>query len=330
MMNLRATAYFAALTAMHTYARDLATPDSWSLLIRQTDTFHQQGKLVDAERSGRMALLAARGADSDERLPITHAVLASVYRDQGRCSESRTHYARAAALYQKQLNPRPKYVFNAIVGLIGEACECDDVAGAQRLFRLYAPQLHQYRSDITDDAKMAAIQGGIDRGQKHYAAAEQEFRQAIGLLAQGADSHAGDIAELRSNIALMVGLQGRPEHGIEEMERAIVQMEAISPRYSTLPAALNNMGNLLAQTGRLKEAGQMFQRAVSLAVDLFGEENRRTAMIMMNYAVVLRSNQQEEAAAVLQAKAQKLYQQSMRREGVVDVKELEAASMRPR
>jgi len=50
----------------------------------------------------------------------------------------------------------------------------------------------------------------------------------------------------------------------------------------------------------------------------------------MNYAVVLRSNQQEEAAAVLQAKAQKLYQQSMRREGVVDVKELEAASMRPR
>jgi len=33
---------------------------------------------------------------------------------------------------------------------------------------------------------------------------------------------------------------------------------------------------------------------------------------------------------VMQTKAQKLYQQSMRREGVVDVKELEAAPMRPK
>jgi len=329
-MNLRATAIFVTLTAMHAYARDLGVPDSWSLLIRQTDTLHQQGKLADAERSGRLALIAASGVDSDERLPITHAILASVYRDQGRCAETRVHYARAAALYQKQLHPKPKYVFSAIVGLIGEACECDDFAGAQNLFRLYAAQLRQYRSDVSDDAKIAAIQGGIDRGQKHYAAAEQQFRQAIGLLTNAGNTNSGDLAELRSNLALMVGLQGRPEQGIDEMERAIVQMEAISPRYSTLPAAYNNMGNLLAQAGRLQDASRTFQRAVSLAVDLFGEENRRTAMIMMNYAVLLRSNEQEEAAAVMQTKAQKLYQQSMRREGVVDVKELEAAPMRPK
>ena len=123
LAHLAIFAIFVTLTAMHAYARDLGVPDSWSLLIRQTDTLHQQGKLADAERSGRLALIAASGVDSDERLPITHAILASVYRDQGRCAETRVHYARAAALYQKQLHPKPKYVFSAIVGLIGEACE---------------------------------------------------------------------------------------------------------------------------------------------------------------------------------------------------------------
>jgi hypothetical protein len=121
--------------------------------VQRADTFHVQLKLADAERSGRQALAAANAVGaSDARLPLMYAVLASIYRDQGRCPDSRTSYSRAIALYEKQVNPNPKYVFRAIAGLMDAACECDDFAAAQRLFRVYSAQLQKYRTGLSDDA----------------------------------------------------------------------------------------------------------------------------------------------------------------------------------
>ena len=115
-------------------AIDSKLPDSWDLLIRQTDELHREGKLAEAERAARMALLAANAfRPVDERLPVTHGILASVYRDQGRCSEARVNYARAAALYKKQANPNRRREFTAIADLIDTACECDDFSGARKL-----------------------------------------------------------------------------------------------------------------------------------------------------------------------------------------------------
>jgi tetratricopeptide (TPR) repeat protein len=316
--------------ATHLYAIDAAPPDSWSVLIQQADTFHVQLKLPDAERSGQQALAAANAAGaSDARLPLTYAVLASIYRDQGRCSDSRGSYSRAIALYEKQVHPNPKYAFRAIAGLLDAACECDDFAAAQRLFHVYNAQLQKYRSDRSDDAWILEIQAGIARGQKHYAVAEQGFRSAIALLEENEPGNLGDIVELRNNMALMVGRQGRTREGLKELELAVSQMEIISPRFITLPSALNNMGSLLTQLGNTQEASLVFQRALTLAIDLYGEDNRRTATIMMNYAAVLRTNKDERAAA-LQEKAQKAYREFRRRDSqTVDVGDLQAARRTP-
>ena len=277
---------------------------------------------------GAIIKTSATGA-SDARLPLTYAVLASIYRDQGRCSDSRASYSRAIALYEKQVNPNPKYVFRAIAGLIDAAGECDDFAAAQRLFRVYSAQLQKYRSNLSDDAWILEIQAGIARGQKRYAVAEQGFRSAIALLEENEPGNLGDIAELRNNMALMVGRQGRIREGLKELELAVSRMEAISPRFITLPSALNNEGNLLAQLGRTQEASLVFERALTLAIDLYGEDNRRTAMIMLNYASVLRTNKDERAAG-LQEKAQKAYREAIRRDfQTVDVRDLQAARRTP-
>ncbi len=168
-----------------------------------------QRKFADAERSGRQALAAANATGaSDARQPLTYAVLASIYREQGRCTDARASYARAIALYEKQLNPNPKYVFTAIAGLMGAAVECDDFAAAQRLFRIYRAESQEYRSDVSDDALVLVIQAGIARGQKRYALAEQWYRRAIALLEENGPRNPGDLAGLRNNMALMVGLQG--------------------------------------------------------------------------------------------------------------------------
>jgi tetratricopeptide (TPR) repeat protein len=121
----------------------------------------------------------------------------------------------------------------------------------------------------------------------------------------------------------MVGLQGRTREGLKELGLAVSQMETVSPRFKTLPSALNNMGNLLARMGSTQEAGRMFQRALTLATDLYGEENRRTAMIMLNYAAILRSTNDQQGAAELEAKARNAYRESTRRDAqTVDVRDL--------
>ena len=326
LLNLTVINLCMVSAATHLYAIDSAPLDLWSFQIQQADTFHMQQKLADAERSGRQALAAANATGaSDARLPLTYAVLASIYRDQGRCTDARASYSRAIALYEKQVHPNPKYAFSAIAGLLDAACECDDFTAAQRLFRVYSAQLQKYRFDRSDDAWILEIQAGIARGQKRYSVAEQGFRRAIALLEENEPGNLGDIVELRNNMALMVGRQGRTREGLKELELAVSQMETISPRFNTLPSALNNMGVLLNQLGRTQEASLVFERALTLAIDLYGEDNRRTAMIMLNYAAVLRTNNDERAAA-LQEKAQNAYRASIRRDSqTVDVRDLQAA-----
>ncbi len=252
LLNLTVINFCMVSAATHLYAIDPARPDSWSALIQQADTFHVQLKLTDAERSGRQALAAANVAGvSDARLPLTYAVLASIYRDQGRCSDSRASYSRAIALYEKQVNPSPKYVFRAIAGVMDAACECDDFAAAQRLFSVYSAQLQKYRTGPSDDAWILEIQAGIARGQKHYAIAEQEFRRAIKLFwRKNEPGNLGDIVELRNNVALMVGRQGRLGEGLKELELAVSQMEAISPRFFTLAICIEQYWELTHPTGQ--------------------------------------------------------------------------------
>jgi tetratricopeptide (TPR) repeat protein len=330
LLNLTVINLCLVSAATHLYGIDPAPPDSWSVLIQQADTFHVQLKLADAERSGRQALAAANATASDARLPLTYAVLASIYRDQGRCSDSRASYSLAIALYEKQVNPSPRYVFRAIVGLIDAACECDDFTAAERLFRVYSAQLQKYRTGLSDDAWILEIQAGIARGQKGYAVAEQGFRRAIAVLEENEPGSLGDIVELRNNMAMMVGRQGRTREALKELELVVSQMETISPRFITLPSAMNNVGVLLNQLGSTQEASLVFERALTLAIDLYGEDNRRTAMIMLNYAAVLRTNKEDERAAALQEKAQNAYRASIRRDSqTVDVRDLQAARRTP-
>ena len=97
------------------------------------------------------------------------------------------------------------------------------------------------------------------------------------------------------------------------MERAVADMEGVSVRYISLPAALNNMGTMLAELGRVQEAGPAFRRVVDVAAHLYAEDSRKTALITMNYAAM-----------------QVAYQRSVKRDAqVVDVRELAAERKGP-
>jgi tetratricopeptide (TPR) repeat protein len=323
-MSIRNVGLFFILAATPLFASDPGDNNSWSTWIGRADSLHRYGQFAEAAESGKRALAMAKSfGPSDSRRALSHYVLGSVYRDWGHCAEARANYTHAVALFEKQPDANSRYAFNAIASLIYTAGECEDFDGAEKLYRAHSAGLRRYRSGPFDDAKVLAIEAGISRGRKRYAEAEDYFRRALQLLEATSGSKVADIAEIRSSMALMMSHEGHYLESLAESERAIAALESVSPRYITLPAALNNAAYTLAQLERTEESAQMYRRALDLARDLFGEDNRNTAEIMMNYAVVLKRSKESPAAEALEKRGTDTYRRSLRRDTqTVDVEEL--------
>lgn len=304
-----------------------AGPDNnkpWSYWIRRADALHQQGDFAQSIEAGQHALKIARDSDrSEAHVALSYMVLGSVYRDWGRCSDANNNYLRAVTLFEKLPKPNAGYAFSAIVGLINTASECEQYRAAEKLYHAHSAALERFRAGPLDDAKILSIQGGIARGKKRFAEAEDYFRRALQLMERTPGATLADLAETRSCMALMLDHQGRHEEALAESQRAIADLETASPRSVMLPAALNNAGCVLMELQRWDEAERLYQRALQLARELFGEDNRNTAEIMLNYSLALRKNKELPAAESLKQKGIESYRRSLMHDNqTVDVKDL--------
>ena len=298
-------------------------PKSWTTWIKRAAEQHRENKLAEAAESGKQALSVARAfGPTDIRVAATHYMLGSIYHDAGRCGEARANYERAVDIFEKRPHPEPRYIFNAVVALVIQASECDDLKSAEKLYRKYAAQLERYRTRPGDDAKLLSVQASIFRAKKRYAEAEDCLRRAIQILEGTPGTQPVEISQLRSSLAVMMSSQGRHEEALTQSRRAVEGLESVSPRYISLPAALNNQACILVQLGRREEASKVYLHALDLARQVYGEDSRSTAMIMLNYASLLRENN-ESASDVMREKGAETYRRSLFNDRqIVDVREL--------
>ncbi len=322
-MSLRTIALFVLMVSPHLRAADLNVDSQWDTWTRQANSLHRQGNLADAVESGKRALALAKNFDpSDYRLAASYYLVGFIYHDWGHCTEAGANYRRAVELWEKYPG-KPRYVFNSIVSLITETTECESVAAAQRLFRSYRAALQRYSSGPSDDAILLSIQGGFARRRKHYAEAEELYRQAIEILERDPGIRPTEIAEIRCNRAVALSFLHRYEESLAESQRAIARLEAVNPHFPNLPSALNNEACTLLYLGRKEESGKVYRRALDLARELFGEDNRNTAKIMLNYAALLRKSDNPLEADALKQKGLDVYRRSLLKDArTVDVSEL--------
>lgn len=285
---------------------------SWETWVRSTQVLHRQYKFPEAVDSAKKALAELnKSGSSDARLPATLYLLGGIYREWGHCGEARSHYARAVAIWEKQTNVKPGLVFSALVSLISEAAECDDFAAAEKLFRIHKAALQQYRSGPLDDAKIFALHANNAQGRRKYAEAEGFYRRSLEILEHYPNAKPADIAEIRNSMAVMIGRQGRLAESLKESERSVALFANIDSRHPSSVAALNNLACTLFELGRKEESERVYQRAADLAMQLFGEDNRVTARIMMNYAVLLRDKKEMPAADALKKRGMDAYRRSI-------------------
>lgn len=299
--------------------REIAGSD-WETWAVRADQLNQDHRFAEAAQAAKHALAATRDSDpNSSRRAISYQVLGGVYRSWGRCPEARAYLARAVDTYKRQPNPDPLLVFNALTSLIGETIACDAHAGS-RLVRDYYQDLQQYRSGPRDDARILLLQAGASSVRGQYAEAEGYMHQAIDKIRQVPGAPRTDIAELTQIRAATLWHLGRYQESLAQAQAAIDLFQGDDAHYISLPMALNVAAMALFSLGRKEESAQVYERALGLAKEIFGEEDRVTGLLQVNYAQVLRSLKRSAEAKAMKREGSDAYRRaSLRDDRIIDV-----------
>ena len=299
--------------------------DDWDAVTHIAQMQFKQMKLAEAAQSSKRALqIAKRSGPSDDHVGINYFQLGNIYREWGHCTDARTNFSHAIAVWEKQPAPNHKYVFNTVISLLDSMSECEDCKGVEKTFREYEAKLEAFQSGPVDQAALLALRGTVSRTRKNYGQAEIFYRRAIELEERTPAISPLEIEQERSNLAMVVDKQGRHAEALAEEEQVIAFFEQNGVlRPATLAGSLNNAACALADLGRTAESERMFERAVTLAQNAFGEDTRFTAKIILNYARVLRENKEGPAAEAWQKRGVETFRRALLRDNAtVDLRDL--------
>ena len=319
-MKFQAIAIGLAAAAVSLQAEEPASNAVWTATILRAEQQLKQGNFAEAAETGKKALIMARRfGPSDERLSSNYHLLGLIYREWRHCAEARSNFLHALAVERTASNANPRWVYNSVTGLLTTLCECDDPRGAEKLLRNYESYLH-YGSGPLDDAKLLSIRAILATNRKDYTRAEALLRQAIEIMER--EKAMSDAMAERGSLATVLYREGRSAESLAESEQAIEYLERKAPEHPALLVAINNAACALGELGRTDEAARMFQRAMAAAENLYGEDNRVTAKIMLSYASLLRENKRS-GAIEMQKRGAEAFRRSLRQDtATVDVEEL--------
>lgn len=325
-MRLPVIATFTAFAVCRLNASEGVPADGeWSAAIKIAQMRLAEHRFAAAAEAAKQALgIAKRFGPTDTRVGVTYFEAGKIYQELGHCAESRLSFSHAADVFRKQPNPRPKYVFNSLISSLDVMCECEQYQAAAKKFREILPELESYRSDETDDRQLLGARGMIARALKHYREAETYYRQEIALLEKSPETNKLKIAQERVNLAMVLGQLGQHQESLAESQRVIDSLGDHADLYpATFAGALNNAACALADLGRQEEAQRTFERALQVSKDVYGEDHRFTARVLLNYSRLLREMKETPEAEAMQRRGVAAYRHAMLRDtSTVDVLDL--------
>jgi len=86
--------------------------------------------------------------------------------------------------------------------------------------------------------------------------------------------------------------------------------------HPSLVASLNNLATTYVKMGRLKDASTPYQRAIAVCRDTLGEDHLDYAIVLKNYAVVLRKLGRKCEAMKIESQGREIQRAINRRNGV--------------
>ena len=294
------------LTAVSTlYAAGAA----WDQHFSKGENLERQGQHAAAGREFQAALAEAEQLDpSDASLPLTLHNLGTVARELGSYPEAERYYQRAVSIWETRHRESPTQLavtlqnlgaLNMVWGRLSRAETFYRRAYELRLQSL-GPNHPHVGASLHGMAELAAA-------RHRYPQADDLYRQAAAVLqaAYGPDSLR--VADVWHNWGyLCKEMQHRDPEARTMLDRAAAIYEKTVPDHPNMAIILRNLAELDMKAGDLTQAGERFERSLSICRKSLPPGHEQTGIILSAYGRYLQQAGRKKEAKMVTEKAREI------------------------
>jgi tetratricopeptide (TPR) repeat protein len=245
-----------------------------------------------------------------------HDSLAVAYSQAGQFKESEDEYRCELALIEKTEGQRSLYYAFVLASMAILPTQTGNPEEVIALLReaIAANVRTGFIQSITIIRECLAQ---ILRKEKRYQEEEPLLLDALADLAKQKPENPALMGEVLTNLAVLRFDQRRYEESINLQEKSIRLWEMASGKeHPSLVVPLNDLGNDYARMGRFEDAAIAYQRALDICRKTPSEDRIEYAVLLQNYAFVLRKLGRRREAKKLETQGQTIERAANRRNGV--------------
>ncbi len=287
------------------------------VLQKRVETLQGEGKLEDALRVAQTAVDAARRNVSSDpacmpQLVSTLLMLADLRR---MCND----FEGAENVYQEGLGLAtengPEIPNLEIARLQSGLASLYDFTNREFLaIDLYREAIQRFEENVPPETEESAYlcnnlamiykqTGDFDASESYYLKALEVFESTRG-------ANHPSVGTVLNNLGGLYGEMDQPERAREMHERAMAIREDVHPKnHPDLGQSLCNLATVYHQLGDFNNAKKHYDAALRLFEKNLEEVGEDYAILMNNYAELLREHGQEEKASALEVRARGQLQQ---------------------
>lgn len=247
---------------------------------------------------------------------VLHDALAGAYAEAGQFAEAEGEYRRALALVEKaegQGSLHYAVLLGDIAILPAQTGNREEVIALLRQAIAVKARIGP-AGDITVARECLAQ---ILRRGKRYQEAEPLLLDALADLAKHKTADPAPMAAALNNLAVLRFDQERYQESVDLQQQSIRAWEtALGKEHPSLVAPLNNLGTTYVKMAHFDDAERTFRRAIDVCSKTLGEDHLDYAVLLENYAVVLRTLGRKREAKKFKAQGQQIERATDRRNGI--------------
>ena len=303
--------------------------DDWQRLMDQGIAAHTAGDYGEAASCYRAAAALSEHFDrANSRRFAAWNALATAYDALGRYADAETNYRRALGAAE-QAQGKSSVSYASVLANLGTLyAETGQAARAVKTLR-QALAIHESAALVSERriALTRSSLGDVLAFTGKYGEAANHLTTALAALEKLPDNWS-EIAVTLNGLAVTRMFQADYADSERLLRRALATLEQhAGSDHPMLVRPLNDLASVLAREHRMDETAALLRRAIDIAGRRIGIEHRLYGKLLANYAGYLRQAGEKSQAKTFQAQADRILQDSARRNGLgvrVDISTLRA------
>ncbi len=219
---------------------------------------------------------------------------------------------RALEIREKVLGPEHEDVANTLNSLGTVYYKQGKYAEAEPLFeRTLAIREKLYDENHPYLAHTLSNLGLIRSTLGQYSGAKELLERALAIQEKILGPDHSDVASVLSNLAWVLRSMGKPAEAKPYLERAIKIQEKAAPKNPELARFIQNLGELMQETGDYKNAEALMERALAMRESLLGPEHMETAQSLQGLAYFYYLQNRDEKAELYYKRALEILEKAL-------------------